>query len=187
MPNWCANGVTIRHCDPSKINELVKAMEKGEFFDAVIPVPQELKDPGTSTYGGDDAELYEEIRRKNVEKYGYGNWYDFCVERWGTKWDVTCENIDVDDGGREVRLSFDSAWAPPIGVYEALVDEGYEVTAYYYESGMAFVGKWDNGRDDYNEISGESSATVREAIGEELDDYFAISENMAMWEEEENE
>jgi hypothetical protein len=61
---------------------------------------------------------------------------------------------------------------------------GFEITAYYYEPGMCFVGKWENGCDDYYEYGGETSATVREAIGEELDDYFGISEDMAMWEEE---
>jgi hypothetical protein len=64
------------------------------------------------------------------------------------------------------------------------VELGFEITAYYYEPGMAFVGKWEDGCDDYFEISGHDSTNVREAIGEELDDYFGISEDMAQWEEE---
>jgi hypothetical protein len=56
--------------------------------------------------------------------------------------------------------------------------------AFYYEPGMQFVGKWDNGVDDYIEYGGEDSTTVRDTIGEELDDYFGISDSMAEWEEE---
>jgi hypothetical protein len=64
---------------------------------------------------------------------------------------------------------------------------GFEITAYYYEPGMCFVGKWEDGCDDYFEIGGYDSTTVREAIGEELDDYFAISEGMSDWEEQNQE
>lgn len=78
-------------------------------------------------------------------------------------------------------------WATTIGVYAALVDNGYDVVAYYNEPGMVFCGKYDNGDDDCYEYGGETSATVRDVIGDELDDYFAISEQMAEYEEEEKE
>jgi hypothetical protein len=68
-----------------------------------------------------------------------------------------------------------------------MIEDGYDVTAYYYESGMGFVGKWVNGVDDCYDYSGYDSKTVRDAIGEELDDYFGISESMAEYEEENNE
>jgi hypothetical protein len=58
------------------------------------------------------------------------------------------------------------------------------VTLYYYEGGMAYVGKWEEGSDDYYELSGETSETVRSAIGDELDDMFGISESMREYEEE---
>jgi hypothetical protein len=65
---------------------------------------------------------------------------------------------------------------------------GFEIEAYYNEPGMAFCGKWTGDEtdsfDDYYEYSGETSETVREVIGEDLDDYFGISEDMAQWEEE---
>jgi hypothetical protein len=61
---------------------------------------------------------------------------------------------------------------------------GFEVVAFYYEPGMQFVGKWDNGADDCYEYGGATADTVRDMIGEELDDYFCISEQMADWEEE---
>ena len=47
--------------------------------------------------------------------------------------------------------------------------------------------KWEDGCDDYYEYGGETSSTVREVIGEELDDMYGISESMAEWEEENEE
>jgi len=188
MPNWCANGVTITHTDPAKIAALADAMKEGRFLNHIIPVPEALTQEGSATHGGPDAERYDEIRADNLEKHGYANWYDFCVDRWGTKWDVDCSGtIEVSEDGLTVNASFDSAWAPPCGVYEAMVEDGYEVEAYYYEPGMCFVGKWDNGIDDCYEYGGYDSNTVRDYIGEDLDDYFCISENMAEWEAEDAE
>jgi hypothetical protein len=50
---------------------------------------------------------------------------------------------------------------------------------------MCFVGKYEDGIDDYHEYSSENSKTVRDAIGEELDDFFGISEAMEEYEEDE--
>jgi hypothetical protein len=52
---------------------------------------------------------------------------------------------------------------------------------------MCFVGKFEDGIDDYYEYSSESSNTVRAAIGDELDDFFGISEGMAEYEAENEE
>jgi len=175
IPNWCSNSVTITHEDPAKIAALAEAMEKGRFLDHIIPVPQELK----------DAVANFETNEELVAKYGYSNWYDFCVSRWGTKWDVDCQGtIMLSDDGKTIDANFDSAWAPPTAVYDEMVEQGYDVVGYYYEPGMAFVGKWDNGCDDCYEYSGENSKTVRAVIGDELDDMFGISDSMADWEAE---
>ncbi len=72
-------------------------------------------------------------------------------------------------------------------VAEALVEQGFQVTLYYYEPGMAYVGKFEDGCDDYYEYGGENSQTVRAAIGDELDDMFGISESMAEYEAEQDE
>jgi hypothetical protein len=67
------------------------------------------------------------------------------------------------------------------------MDLGFDVVAWYYEPGMTFVGKWDNGVDFCMNYGEFTSDTVREAIGEELDDMFNISEDMSQWEEENEE
>lgn len=186
MPNWCSNGVEIRHTDPAKIAALAEAMSKNEFLNHIIPVPEELKDTMAGSFGDEkEQRRLEEQTARNIEQFGYGNWYDFCVNNWGTKWDVDLAGtVSIDADGLGINANFDSAWAPPIQVYEEMLEQGYEVVAYYYEPGMCFVGKWDNGSDECHELSSYSSNTVRNAIGDELDDYFAISESMAEWESE---
>jgi hypothetical protein len=47
-----------------------------------------------------------------------------------------------------------------------------------------FVGDENDYADDYYEFSGHDSTTVREAVGEDIDDYFGISDEMAQYEEE---
>ena len=176
MPNWCSNGITLRHADPAMIERAAKALQEGTFLQEFIPCPQELTE-AVANFSTNEA---------MVAKYGYSSWYDFNIANWGTKWDVNSDNVEIADANT-VTAGFDSAWAPPTNAYEKLMDLGFEVTAFYYEPGMQYVGKWDNGVDDYIEYGGEDSTTVREAIGEELDDYFGISESMADWEEENQE
>jgi len=188
MPNWCNNFVEVGHEDPSKISELAEALNRGEFCNHVIPVPQELKD----TVAGSHSDPVEQAKLKaqtqaNIAKYGAGNWYDFCVNRWGTKWDVGGDgHADITDDGRTMAASFDSAWAPPVGVYEQLVEDGYSVRAYYYESGMQFAGIYDNGCDDCYQDWGDSQG-AKEMLPEDLDEMFCISEDMAQWEEDNRE
>lgn len=185
MPNWCSNFIEVRGTNQREIAEIAKAMQDGRFCDQVIPVPEDLKRDGSASFGGDQAEQYDKIRAENREKHGYDSWYEFCTNRWGTKWDVDFVNgVDIAEDGLSVSGSFDSAWAPPMGIVERLVEQGLEVTLYYYEPGMGFVGKYDSGLDDYYELSGFDSKTVRQAIGDDLDDFFGISESMAEYEEE---
>ena len=188
MPNWCSNHITVRGGQQSEINRLADAFSNGGLCQAVVPCPAELFAP-TSSFIGDPVEqaALEAKTTANIEKYGYGNWYDFQVANWGTKWDVTCDSVEIDCDGLGFSGAFDSAWSPPITVCEALVEQGFEVTLYYYEPGMGFVGKWEDGFDDCYEYGGEKSDTVRSAIGDELDDMFGISESMAEYEAENEE
>lgn len=183
MPNWCSNHITVRSTNQAKIQRLADAFDRGEFCDAVIPVPEDLKITAGFLGDGEEQRKLEEATARNVEKYGYGNWYDFCVNQWGTKWDFGEPGVgEVSDDGLEFSAPFDSAWAPPMGIAEALVQQGFNVVLYYYEPGMAFVGKYEDGCDDCYELGGETSKTVRAAIGDELDDFWGISDSMAEYE-----
>jgi hypothetical protein len=189
MPNWCSNHITVRGTNSAEIKRLADAFDNGEFCGAVVPMPEELNI--TSGFLGDPVEQAElEAKSKaNKEKYGYANWYDFNVANWGTKWEVGGNGTEAerDEDGLGFSAPFDSAWSPPIGVCEALVEQGFEVTLYYYEPGMGYCGKWEDGCDDMYEYGNENSQTVRAAIGDELDDMFGISESMAEYEAENEE
>ena len=190
MPNWCNNSIEISHSDPAKLSALASAIREGKFLNHIIPVPEDLNIVAGRVGSEDDpAQIDLEAKEKsNLEKYGYSNWYDYCVAKWGTKWDVEAydpEDVAVKDN--KIEFGFDSAWSPPVGVYEAMVEQGYSVRAYYYEPGMAFAGRWEDGDDDYVEYGGIKAKDLREYLGEELDDMFGISESALEWEEEENE
>ena len=106
------------------------------------------------------------------------------MNRWGTKWDVDAyapEDVKVEDG--RITFGFDSAWSPPVGIYAEMVEQGFSVRAYYYESGMGYCGVWEDGCDDYWDITGMSSDQVRDAIPADLNDMMNISECMAEYEE----
>lgn len=174
MPNWCNNVVELAHEDPAMLERARDALNRGEFLQEFIPVPQELK----------DAVANFEVNEALVTKYGYSNWYDYCVNEWGTKWDVGGDGVtaEIEDG--RITTSFDSAWSPPIQAYEKLVDLGFSIRAYYYEGGMCFAGIWEDGDDDYYDLSGMGSEEVKEQLPEALDEMFCISEYMAEWEAE---
>ena len=177
MPNWCNNGITLRHEDPAMIQRVM--LGRANLLQEFIPCPAELMET-TAQMGTNEQE------KVNRDKYGYSSWYDWSIANWGTKWDISLDSVDNPDANT-VTASFESAWSPPIAAYERLMDLGFEIEAFYYEPGMQYVGKWADGVDEYYELGGEDSSTVRESIGEELDDYFCISESMAEWEEENRE
>ncbi len=183
MPNWCNNGITLRHEDPAMIDRVLKG--KDGLLMEFLPTPQALLDTTAGSFGDDDKQReLEQLQEDNLRKYGFKDWYDWNIANWGTKWDFGLENIDRPDPNT-VTAAFESAWAPPIDAYDKLLELGFEIEAMYYAPVMCFVGKNDNGVDDCIEYGEFNSQTVREAIGEELDDYFGISEEMAQYEEEE--
>ena len=192
MPNWCNNTVEINHKDPAKMEALVAAVNEGKFFNHVIPVPESLAIvAGRVGEDTDPKQIDLEAQEKlNEAQHGYKNWYDFCVNKWGTKWDTDAyEPVEYDSEHDKngVTFGFDSAWAPPCGVYEELMAKGYTVRAYYYEPGMAFAGIYDENGDDCYDIGGYTSETVKDAIPESLDEMFGISETMAEYESMESE
>lgn len=187
MPNWCNNGLTLRHEDPAMIDRALKSLADARFLQEFVPCPQDLIDTVAGYVGDEKQAAHEAQQARNLELYGNKDWYDWCLDNWGTKWDVGGDDglmQKLDDN--TLQASFESAWSPPIEAYRKLTEQGFHVTAFYYEPGMSFVGKWDSDGEDFScDISSYSSDTVREAIGEELDDYWNISEELAQYEEDE--
>jgi len=120
-----------------------------------------------------------------VAKYGYSDWYSWCVNNWGTKWDISPYGVEINEHGVLVG-AFDSPWGPPIQAYEKLEALGFEVRAYYYEPGMGFTGMYE-GADEYYDYSGMSADEAEDMLPETLNEMYGITENMREWEEENEE
>ena len=184
MPNWCNNSVEIYHEDPAMIERVRKAFNDGALLNEFIPIPESLKIVAGSVGDPVEQKKLEEDTERNRQVHGYGNWYDYCVNEWGTKWDVGADGNPAQDIPGGLSLGFESAWAPPCGAYEKLTDQGFRIRAMYFEPGMAFAGIWEDGQDDYYEYGGMSSTEIAETLPAELDEAFNISEDVAQWEAE---
>ena len=171
MPNWCNNTATLIIKDEAKKAEVLDAIQnyeddsdKNSFLGYFVPEP----DYDTTT---DDV---------------MPGWYWWRVNNWGTKWDIQLYHWDVIDD--TITIGFDTAWSPPIHVYEAMDEQGIDVFASYFEGGMCFAGRWEMGEEEHYEYSAvEDPDELREYIGEDLDDEWGISDMMREWQEEEEE
>ena len=183
MPNWCNNYLELEHEDPAMIERVRTAFNKGALLQEFIPVPEDLHIVAGSVPVEQEA-AHKAKEQANRDTHGYANWYDFCVNEWGTKWDIGADGNPAQDFPGGLMLGFDSAWAPPVGAYEKLTAQGFRIRAMYYEPGMGFAGVWDNGDDDYYEYGGLDSKGIAETLPVELDEAFGISESVADWEAE---
>jgi hypothetical protein len=167
-----------------------KAFNEGKLLNEFAPVPQALQIVAGRVGADDEPEqikLHEQTMH-NLSTYGYANWYDWCVNEWGTKWDVGGEgDQSSQDSPTDVRMNFDSAWAPPIAAMEKFQDLGFKVKLIYWESGMCFCGIFDENGDDYMDYTDMTADEVDKAINDEVDECMCIVENLRMWEEDNRE
>ena len=169
MPNWCNNTMSISHPNAAKIKKAAKAWNSGKFLQTMIPCPSELIETEASNAGDDENKAKVAA---NLEKYGYAHWYDYRVAEWGTKWDVGRDPSYGDDAivtNKSFSVGFDSAWSPPCAAYAKLKALGYTITAYYYEPGMDFCGRWIDGQDDCYDIS-------KDGVPHDISDEMGIEE-----------
>ena len=172
MPNWCDNTVYITHDDPKKIQILVDAWKANKFFGTIYPEPDYNKVKVKP--------MFPEIKGNNDPVSPESAWWDWRVRNWGTKWEINTDEAYIDIHENEIKVGFSSAWSPPTGIYDRLVNDGYSVDAYYYEGGCAFCGQYVDGSDETYGIDGNWE-WVRNNIPESIDLEFAISENMKEW------
>jgi hypothetical protein len=171
MPNWCNNNIELFHEDKAMLERAKAAFVDGKFLNEFIPIPKELE--GTTAPSESNEAL--------MEKYGASDWYSWCVNNWGTKWDISPYECEIENG--QLVGSFDTAWSPPIEAYSKLEELGFEVRAYYNEPGMGFAGMYE-GSDEYYEYSGMSADEAEDYLPEALNEMYCITENMREWEEE---
>lgn len=172
MPNHCANSLKITANTPDALallaNIRANIMGMQGFFNLIDPCPKELSET-PAKFPKDDKEP------ENILKYGYANWYEFQVDRWGTKWDAYEIHILEDTGG-SLLLSFETAWSPPTGIYETAFEKGFSIEATYVEQGCDFIGFWKDGHDHTDKLSEVVPAFYDDDDGfsyEGLDHYFA--------------
>ena len=113
MPNYCINTIKLAHRDADLIRQAEAAIESGRFLEWLHPFPNGEYD------------------------------YNWCVENWGTKWDLDICWYDTnrDEPWSVIDFNADSAWTPPIEALKwAEAELGFEVEIYYLETGMAFMG-----------------------------------------------
>lgn len=160
MPNWCQNVVYISHEDNDKIDFIVEELGKKEpqLFNALFPRPADQEE----------------------------NWYDWNTSNWGTKWDASVYDHHKEEDGR-LYISFDTAWGPPIGLYEFLYENGYDVEAFYNEEGMAFAGWFIDGEDNHYSYGDMSADDMEEQLPTKLDEMFNIIQYKRDWEDENEE
>ena len=176
MPNWCLNAVNLRHSDAAMISRIVKAINEDRgLFSEFYPIPQKLQEMS--------APAPEECVESNLKEFGACDWYNWAVNNWGTKWDI-CDAMPSRQNEHTIYINFNTAWSPPIGFYEKMAELGFAIDAIYYEGGMGFCGSWEDGIDECFKIDGNSD-WVRKHIPQGIDNEFAISETMALYEEEE--
>jgi len=179
--------LTLTHEDPAMILRAKEALDRGEFLAEFIPVPEQLKIVAGCVGDPVEQAKLEADTKRNVEELGYGNWYDYCVGEWGTKWDVGGDGqTDIHPDGKMLHTSFDSAWSPPVNAYDKLVELGFGVNAMYYEGGMAYAGAYDEHGDQEINLEGMSADEI-EQEHPELDEAFAISESIREYEAEQEE
>jgi hypothetical protein len=190
MPNWCNNYLELEHEDPAMIERAKKAFAEGKLLEEFCPVPASLHIVAGRV--GDDTDPkqieLEAQEKANLEAHGYSTWYDYCVNEWGTKWDVGGDGDQATvDSPNSIKMNFDSAWAPPTAAMDKFMDLGFKVKLIYWESGMCFCGLYDENGDDYMDYTDMSADDVEASINPEVDECMCIVENLREWEEENQE
>ena len=187
MPNWCNNTLTLTHEDPAMITRAKDALDRGEFLQEFIPVPEQLQIVAGCVGDPEEQAKLEADTARNREELGYGNWYDFCVGEWGTKWDVGGDGqSDIHPDGKMLHTTFDSAWSPPVNAYDKLVELGFGVNAMYYEGGMGYAGSYDEHGDQEINLEGMTADDI-EREHPDLNDAFGIADSMREYEAENQE
>ena len=147
MPNWCRNRVTVSGTeeDISKLSEIFS--DTKSIFNHIIQSPDWKRLPN------EKGQFPQLERMKNPkgevmwETYNFPDgknddrWYYWCIDNWGTKWDVSELSIDYDDD-EVLELEFSTAWSPPEGIVEKLKEKYPDLSfsCFYDEPGMEIAG-----------------------------------------------
>ena len=77
-------------------------------LEAILPPPENM-------FRGNIGQKEE----ADCKKKGIPTWYEWQTRNWGTKWNAYEGSYEV-NSPTVISLQFDTAWAPPLGVFSAL-------------------------------------------------------------------
>lgn len=142
MPNWVYNNLIIQSDNAEALASLKEKVgatvqvpgfdyqtdENGKFVldddgkMLTVPTHHTTEEPVFS--------FWNIVRPSSEEVEAYGNqgWYDWNIENWGTKWDVSGDVEVIEDAKDCWNLSFQTAWAPPHEALVALSEQHPEVS-----------------------------------------------------------
>jgi hypothetical protein len=124
MPNWCHNRVKFTFPNKELYKKFDTAIKDEALFSTFVPLDTETDENGQKKWD----------HRK-------------AIEYWGTKWEPSDIEIDeeplsMDDSDIEMVVTFETAWAPPIGFFERLnKNHGIFVFGMFHEPGEQVFGQ----------------------------------------------
>lgn len=148
MPNYCQNELKVSG-DKNILERFKKAAgtEKRVLdFNVFVTYPKELEeadekwnewwDKRNKCKTAEDITAIGPAPYNAYDKEGY----DWCIRRWGTKWNSIEPNI-VDDG-KALLYDFDTAWSPPCPIVLEMSKKfpDLKFTLKYWEGGSGFKG-----------------------------------------------
>jgi len=130
MPNWCWNMLSVSG-DRKELKRFVAFVKTG---DDLLDFNKAIKYPN---------KFVDKTKEDKKEWKGFNNGgYWWCVNNWGTKWNSSDVELDYDKRKCYAVFSFETAWAPSLGVTEALAKKFPKLTFEheYEEDGCCFAG-----------------------------------------------
>lgn len=154
MPNWCENNLRI-HGDAEDMKPFIMKLSNSEdptpllSFDSLLPMPAHEKD----------------------------NWYDWRIDNWGTKWDITEDDKGVyptDETEEYLEYTFSTAWSPPVEFIETISRDfpGLTFQLTYAESGVCFAGSLEV---TDSAITNQEEVTTMEEVNAIAEDFFGVT------------
>ena len=152
MPNWCYNRVRI-DADSDQVEKLKEIYEifenHSDPFNQILPIPDFKNIPNNKgelpileQHKNDKGEIVWETYNfpdgKNDDR-----WYHWNIQNWGTKWDVTAQNVEIEyEDEEQLEVSFETAWAPPEPICYRLREmfKDLHFSWFYNEPGMETAG-----------------------------------------------
>jgi hypothetical protein len=113
-----------------------------------------------------------DLRKKALDETGYGSWYDWSIENWGTKWGACSPEI-VNQSEHSIEYKFDTAWSFPEPVIRKMAELFPELSFHgdAIEESDAFECDFSYSPGDELSITYSTpnrEEAVAEAIGEEI-------------------